>query len=337
MAAHGGCSKKMDAGGLDKLLSGLAHRCSSQDIQNILEAKPDAGTYLLGGIELAATVDVIYPAVLDPADFGVIAVNHATSDLYAVGATPLFALSILGVPKGLPSNSNYIENMLHASFEHLKESGILLIGGHSLIDQEDLMLGFSIVGKKETQNEQQLVSPGDQIVLTKKLGTSVATGLWKAGEHPSHQFDDVLHGMRKSNQGASSILKKLGVSAVTDVTGYGFMGHLINLLKRYNAAAKLLVDRVPLYDSLKLIPHWEQPVSRLFFNNKKYAESYVNNFEALGEERENFLVDAQVSGGLLAICSREQCAKLRILTNDVNDFSVVGEICIGNSGRVALV
>lgn len=336
LANHSGCSKKMGACMLDGFLNTLSTGDSAEAIKLLLKDKPDAGIFPFRGVQLASTVDIVYPSALSPADFGTIAVNHVLNDIYAVGAKPLIALSILGLPKGVEGTDERIVRMMQAAITNLHSSGSTLMGGHTLVEQEDLMFGFSVIGFRDCPTDSQSVGQDDVIVLNKPLGTSVGIGLWKMYPEASTKYQDVLEGMLRSNERLSECLGRFGINAVTDVSGYGFLGHLINVLKRYNVSAEIITSACPIYNSVATIPSSDQPTSRQFSGNWEYCEAYTLQLKHIAPQLHAFLLDAQISGGLIFICSPEVLGKIRTL-HPSEDLFEIGRVNNGAAGTVAFL
>lgn len=294
-AHHGGCSQKLAPSRLRTLLHPLISGWS------------DAGLARVGDQVTASSVDVVLPMIDDSALFGRIVTNHVLSDLYAVGVEPTFALNILGMPdgvlgaEGLPVEEidRQVQEMLISADEALREAGAVSVGGHTLA-VDVLFFGMAATGIARDARTVGLHTalPGDRIVLTKPLGTSVTTKAWKMGATKLDDADDVLAGMLRSNRAASEAMLGLERCACTDVSGFGLLGHLRNILEASSVSATIHLAELPIYPSAQACVAEDSP-TRIFHSNKADIESHLVTATPLLPGLELFLLDAQVSGGLL--------------------------------------
>jgi selenide, water dikinase len=348
-AKHGGCSAKLDAPRLRDLLAPLP---------NGTPGFADAGiAELPSGQKFASSVDVVLPMIDDPEIFGRIVVAHVLSDLYAVGAKPLFALNVLSVPK-VPEEEDErvigdterrerevaidgdVQSMLMAANEAMQEKGVTPVGGHSLL-LEALIFGLSATGVLPNGGgvSNDDARPGDVLVLTKRVGTSIATKSWKGEEATRADFEDVVEGMLSSNEKASTAMLTLSRCACTDITGFGLMGHLHNMLLASDAAAAIEVKRVPIYDSVKsILPQLDSDHNtRIFHSNVEFVDSHVRNIETLDIQKKLVFFDAQISGGLLiAVPPAEADNFLEALGKEGCEAHAIGEIIDGPPGEITL-
>jgi selenide,water dikinase len=338
LAAHGGCSKKGPAIEIRELLSAVQKNYSGAHLELISKNFPDCGIFPLNGKTLLSTIDIVLPMTLSPIDFGKITVCHVLSDLYASGGLPLFALCILGVRTGMRASSNVAVEVMTAAVEQLAAEHVLLVGGHTMTDQEDFYLGFSAVGSliNSVPFNQANAQPGDVLVLTKPLGTSIATLRWKLEQASESDHRDVILGMSQSNREAAKFLAKHRLNACTDVTGYGFLGHLYNILYASNVAAKIRLSQIPCYESVAAVTHPDQ--SRQARYNMDYVGSGLTLSAKVTPLLEALLFDSQVSGGLLISVPPTEADSISDGLRRVG-FSptLVGEVCDGESGTIDLV
>jgi selenide,water dikinase len=337
LAMHGGCSKKGAAKEIRDLLTAVRDASSGKQLDFVSKNFPDCGTYFVNGQTFLSTVDIVLPMTLSPIDFGKIAVCHVLSDLYASGSTPLFALCILGVPSGMSASSNEAVQVMTAAVEHLSSENVLLVGGHTMTDQQDFYLGFSAIGQPigDMPFDQGRARAGDVLVLTKPLGTSIATLRWKLEEASEADHRDVLDGMLQSNREAANILAKHKVHACTDVTGYGLLGHLYNILNASSVAARINVSRLPCYESLAGVAHPDQ--SRQAIHNIDYVGPHLKLSEQLSPLQEALLFDSQVSGGLLFCVNQADAKQICGQFRQAGLYSsCVGEIRDGPAGEIEL-
>jgi selenide,water dikinase len=346
-AEHGGCAAKLDATRLQGLLAPFA---------NDRTGWTDAGVATVGGRRYASSVDVVLPMIDDPALFGQIVVTHVLSDLYAVGATPVFALNILGVPKtpmqdfegrelseeqeadAIDEIDANVKAMLCAADAMLEEIGVARLGGHTLM-LEALAFGLAATG---TLPEGRVISndaaePGHLLVLTKPVGTSIATKCWKGNSEIRERFADVVEGMLRSNRDASEAMRGLERCACTDITGFGLLGHLQNMLSASQVSAVIEVAEVPVYESVAAAIKPEHS-TRIFKSNLAFVERYADDLSELSDIERLLLIDAQISGGLLVSLPPKQVdSYLEELRERGVSGVVIGSVASGEPGRISLV
>ncbi|MFW6192804.1 MAG: selenide, water dikinase SelD, partial [Gemmatimonadota bacterium] len=205
-----------------------------------LEAPDDAAVYRLDDDRaVAATIDFFTPLVDDPGDFGAIAAANALSDLYAMGARPIFALNVLAIPAGeLPDR--VVAEILRGAAEVCREAGIPVGGGHS-IDDEEPKFGLVALGLVDPRRMYRKggARPGDALVLGKALGTGVITTGIKTGDASPESAAAAVRSMRQLNKTATAVLDDHEVHAVTDVTGFGLLGHLKEVCAASRATARV--------------------------------------------------------------------------------------------------
>lgn len=323
-------------------------------LQNLLgsvgadDGWPDAVVSPVAGGRAASSIDVVLPMVDDPELFGRIVVYHVLSDLFAVRAKPRVALNILGVP--LPGDDDDPDEfahaidtdvalMLRAAQDALAIEGVLGAGGHTLMDHA-LFFGMAAVGEfGETEPVSNATAEaGDALILTKPIGTSVATKLWKTRPERKDEFGDVLEGLLRSNRGAAEAMADLDRCACTDVTGFGFIGHLHNMLRASGMSARIDLSEVPVYESVRLLKTKADTRTRIFEPNLRFFGDKIENSVNLSEEQLAVYLDAQVSGGLLISMAPGGVDAYReeMLRRGERAW-VIGEVRAGNSGSIELV
>jgi selenium donor protein len=335
-AHHGGCSQKL----APERLRGLLPPAAPGDA-----VWPDAGIKVVGGQTFASSIDVVLPMIDDSALFGRIVANHVLSDLYATAVVPVFAVNILGVPDGLfgadgrseEEIDSEIREMLNAAEQTMSDVGATLLGGHTLAFD---VLFFGMAATGVAANGRTIASnaarPGDSLILTKPIGTSVATKAWKVSAAGPQDFGDVLAGMLRSNQVASEAMLDLERCSCTDVTGFGLFGHLHNMLEGSGVSAVVHASAVPVYPSARA-EVGEESATRIFAANLEFTSQYVRNLDFLSGSEQLLMIDAQVSGGLLvAAAPSEAGAYLAALRKQGEEGWIVGEITAGNPGEIVL-
>ncbi len=289
----------------------------------------DAGVYALGdGRALVQTVDIFTPVVDSPYDWGRIAAVNALSDIYAMGATPLTALQYLAWPRD-KLGLDLASAVIRAGMDVMAEAGCTVVGGHS-IDGPEPTYGFAVTG---TVILDRLVTnagarPGDVLVLTKPLGVGVVTTALKRGICPDEVAAEAVRVMSSLNDRAGSALISHGATAATDVTGFGFLGHLRELCQASGVGAQVSFDRVPMIDG-----------ARRLLEEGAWAGGSARNLASLegvlSTERHEIdirlLADAQTSGGLLVALPPEA---VEGYVREVEGAAVVGEVIADEVLRV---
>ena len=212
----------------------------------------DAGVFRLSAEEaLIGTLDFFTPIVDDPYLYGSIAAANSLSDVYAMGGEPLFALAIAAFPedgKILP----YLADVMAGAADKAKEAGVCIIGGHTIKDKEP-KFGLSVTGRVHPDRmwHNRGAKPGDEIVLTKPLGTGIATSAIRWGICPKGTEGAVIASMARLNANASKAGREVGISTATDVTGFGLIGHLLEVLEGSELAAEIRLADVPVFDGVR--------------------------------------------------------------------------------------
>jgi len=259
----------------------------------------DAAVYRLpDGSLLIASLDFFTPVVNDPCDFGAIAAANALSDIYAMNATPLFALNIIGFPKDdLPLE--VLEDILRGGSDTLKEAGIFVVGGHSIDDKEP-KYGMVVLGRVEDESRlvrNNTVRAGDRLVLTKPLGTGIINTAIKHRAVAEAGVQPVIRAMKTLNRDAAELAVQHGVHAMTDVTGYGLVGHLREMVDGSGTTAELTYGDIPVFEGvLDFIARGEVPGGT---RRNLSAVKEAVDFGALTTDQQILMADAQTSGGML--------------------------------------
>jgi selenide, water dikinase len=310
---------------------------SIEDPRVLVDAgtKDDAAVFLLSPERaLVATIDFFTPIVDDPAAWGAIAVANALSDIYAMGATPLFGLNLVGWPRErVPFE--VLGEVLRGAAEVTRRAGCLVLGGHS-IDSVEPTFGMAVIG--EVHPDRMLTNAGacagDRLVLTKALGTGILATALKRDALLETGMAEAVRSMTTLNDGAARAALKVGVSAATDVTGFGLIGHLTGMLEASKVAAEIAMDRIP------ILPHARNLASRGVVpggtqRNLEAAERVEWDPELSPSDR-YLCVDAQTSGGLLlAVPAENEASLLEALREEhVPIAQVIGRVIQGNPGSV---
>lgn len=294
----------------------------------------DAAVYRVApGMALVSTVDFFPPVVDDPYQFGAIAAANALSDVYAMGAKPLFALNLVGFPKDRPMEE--LTKILAGGQAKADEAGIPILGGHSVQDPEP-KYGLAVTGqvhpKKVLTNAG--AKPGDVLMLTKPLGSGIATTAIKRGVASKELTERVVALMSELNKKAGEVFAsgKFKVNALTDVTGYGLLGHLLEMMTGAKAKALLDLERIPIISEVPALAQ-QGVVPGGTKSNLAHVGKKVRFPKGLPEDIQWVLADAQTNGGLLASVPARDVAKAwRALERAGVDVALIGEVAAGRPG-----
>ncbi len=286
----------------------------------------DAGVYrITDDIAVVLTADFFTPIVDDPYWFGAIAAANALSDIYAMGGKPLAALNIAMFPNKqefFPS----LKRIMQGGVDKMAEAGVSIIGGHTIRDKEP-KYGFAVMGVIHPAKilDNSKAQAGDALILTKKIGTGIiATGV-KAGKCSASVIEEFTASMAALNKRASEIMLEIGVSAATDITGFGLIGHLHEVLTASKCRALLHVRQTPFFeDAVRLADMGIIPGGTR--DNGKSFNQYVAWDDTVSDTEKILMNDAQTSGGLLIFVPQEKKDKLLKALDREN----ISGYCIGN-------
>jgi selenide,water dikinase len=300
--------------------------------------RDDAAVYRLAPDRaLVATVDFFTPIVDDPYDFGRIAAANALSDVYAMGATPLLALNLVGWPRGnLPLEM--LGDVLRGGQDVAREAGVLVLGGHSVDDPEP-KYGMVAIGEVHPDRIVTLARAraGDVLVLTKPIGTGVLTTALKRDLATAAELAPAVTSMTTLNAGAARAMLAVGVHAATDVTGFGLLGHLHNMLLASGVAAELEARAIPLLArAADLAARGAVPGGTQ--RNRDALAAHVRFAAGVDEATRTLLYDAQTSGGLLLAVPADRAAALvAALERERTPIAArIGRIVTGPPGTIAV-
>jgi selenide,water dikinase len=330
-----GCASKIDQAFLKQVLKDLP----AVDDPRVLVGIPagdDAGVYDMGdGTALVQTVDVFTPSVDNPYTFGQVAAANSVSDIYAMGGTPMTAVSVLGFPvRKVPDET--MSQILSGGIDKMNEAGVAIIGGHSINDSE-IKAGFAVTGTIKTDKivTNAAAKPGDVLILTKPLGTGIVAFAAQIGRAKTESVEATAESMTTLNKTASQLMVKFGAHACTDVTGFSLMGHLAEMALSSGVDVEIIWDDIPLfpgvleYAAAGILPG---AIER----NKESCGDRIVPTDALPQEMVDMCYDAQTSGGLLiAIAENDAKDFLKALHKDgIPAAAIVGRILEKGSGLV---
>jgi selenide,water dikinase len=274
---------------------------------------------------LAITIDFFTPIVDDPHPYGSIAAANALSDLYAMGAVPIFALNVAAMPANL--DSSIVREILRGGAEKVREAKAVIAGGHTILDEEPKygLVAIGIVKQSELMLKSN-ARPGDKLVLTKPIGTGVTTTALKQGKADPLDVLDAICWMEKLNADASELAKAHGIRAATDITGFSLLGHAIELAEASRVGMKIHHSAVPFLDyARKYAELGTFPGGSA--DNKTYFGERVEFSESIDEYDQLLMFDAQTSGGLLlSVPAGHLSAFIRQANHQGVSFWVIGEV-----------
>ncbi len=323
--SHGGCTSKLDPEVLSQV---LAHIPRKKDDNLIVgyDSSDDGAVYKISDdIALVKTLDFFKPMVEDPYLFGKIAAANALSDIYAMGGIPKVALNIVCFSEKM--SPKVLMDMLKGGAEKVHEAGAVLSGGHSVNDLEP-KYGLSVTGivdpRKIKPNNGCKI--GDKIILTKPLGVGIALAANNMGACPKETFVTACNQMETLNKYAAEISFQYNVNGITDVTGFGFLGHLNEMVKD-DFSIEVDVNNIPIIDGVKELTK-EFYITAAGQKNRNYLKGKVK-FQEENFVLEEILYDPQTSGGLLISVPKEDCDKLikELKENDICS-NIIGEVTV---------
>lgn len=297
----------------------------------------DAGIYRIApDLVLLQSVDFFTPVVDDPYLFGAIAAANALSDIFAMGGKPLTAMNIVAFPRCLPID--VLTQILRGGIDKVHEAGATMVGGHSIEDDEP-KYGLAVTG---TAHPDRLVTsqggkPGDVLILTKPLGTGLLTTGLKAEIIDESHMLEALTGMALLNRYAAEVMLKVGVSACTDITGFGLLGHALELAEASQVRLIIHGDSLPAYPlavemaDTGLVPEGS-------FRNRAHYFHRVQGADSQRATTLDLLSDPQTSGGLLIAVAVERADLLIAgLKAAGQQAFIIGEIAAGTAGTMLLI
>ncbi len=335
LAKRAGCAAKQPPGYLLPLL-GLLPEVRDPNVLVGSATSDDAAVYKLSDdLALVLTTDFFTPIVDRPYDFGAVAAANALSDVYAMGGKPLTALNLVGFPDQ-KLGVEVLADILRGAADKAAEAGIAVVGGHT-IKSEEPIFGLAVVG---TVHPNKVLSnagakPGDALVLTKPIGLGIITTAAKNGEDKIGAIADAIRVMGTLNRAAAEVLAGFEVHALTDVTGFGLLGHLRNVTAASCVTARVHAAAVPVLPAAREYVRAGIAPGGTHANWKFLAE-WVTFDPALPKEEQLLLCDAQTSGGLLASVPAADADRLvrALYAAGVRDAAVVGQVEGPGKGRI---
>jgi selenide, water dikinase len=296
----------------------------------------DAGVYKLrDDLAIVETVDLIAPIEDDPYTFGMIAATNCLSDIYAKGGRPVTAMNIVAFPSETVDMA-ILRKILQGALAKLTEAGVALVGGHS-VRNEDIKFGLSVTGVIHPDKviKKTGVQAGDRLILTKPLGTGILATAAKAEMLPPGVRQRLAAQMTKLNDKASQAMVRVGAHACTDITGFGLLGHVCEMIEDSGLSVELAAGAVPVipeawqFARMGLIPAG-------MYDNQKFRASMV---EAAGinEDMMAIFYDPQTSGGLLIATARAEAMLTELRALGVTEAVIIGQVVRDTRSRVKVL
>lgn len=301
-----------------------------------MERTEDAGVYQLAdGLAIVQTVDFFTPVVDDPYTFGQIAVANSLSDVYAMGGKPLTAMNIVCFPIQTMDVS-VLQEILKGGLDKMREAGIVLLGGHSVDDQE-LKYGLSVTGTIDPKNvlRKEGARPGDKLILTKPLGTGIISTAVKGGLASKEAASQAAISMAALNRQASEVMMKIGVHACTDITGFGLLGHAAEMIENTEVGMVIYAAMVPYFSEARPLADMGMIPAGLY-RNRDFRKTMVEFSPEVTQFQNDILFDPQTSGGLLISVPVEKASAMlkELHSAGVSSAAVVGEVFDNPKGKI---
>jgi selenide,water dikinase len=290
-----------------------------------LDRADDAGVYkITDDIAMIQTVDFFTPIVDDPYWFGQIAAANALSDVYAMGGVPKTAMNLVAFPIK-EMDISILRKIIQGGLDKMREAGVVLVGGHSVEDKE-LKYGLSVTGFVHPDRvlTKKALNAGDRLILTKPLGTGIINTAIKGGLASGEAIKFVTHLMATLNRDAAEVMKWFPVHACTDITGFGLIGHVAEMVVVSGFGIGLWSEKIPIipealdYAAMGLMPAGA-------YNNRKFREGMVDISPSVKQAALDILYDPQTSGGLLISVEKESAGDLvnELMKKGIDDAAVI--------------
>ncbi len=331
LAHGGGCGCKLAPSVLQQLLSGSPAVNPYKQLIVGIETGDDAAVWKQDdGTCIIATTDFFMPMVDDPHDFGRIAATNAISDVYAMGGTPIMALAILGMPvdKIAPET---VRMILEGGRSVCTAAGIPVAGGHS-IDCPEPVYGLAVIGtcKAEEIRRNADAKPGDAVILTKPLGVGIYSAAIKKGVLAPEGYTEMIATTTLLNRVGARLAKDAAVHAITDVTGFGLLGHTLEMARGSDATLTVDFAALPFLKDAATLAQQDAVTGASHRNWASYGES-VRLADSMPDWKRHLLTDPQTSGGLLVACAPDRAPDIlrTIVADGYPHAAIIGRIEAG--------
>ena len=291
------------------------------------DTSDDAGVYLLNDEQaLVFTADFITPPVDDPYLYGQIAAANSLSDVYAMGGKPLSCLNLVGFPSG-KLEDEVLERIVAGALQKITEAGAVLLGGHTTDDDEP-KFGLTVTGLVHPEKIWRNIGaqPGDQLILTKAIGSGVLLNANLKNLVSKEALQDCLDSLIELNKAAAEVLANYEIHAATDITGFGFAGHCMEMVPGSDLTLNITLDDIPILSEAREM--YERGVSTgVNETNRSLVEKYWNFPEGSAPILQELMLDPQTSGGLLVAVPEDETTPI---LKDLHYVGVFPSACIGN-------
>ncbi|MDR2187242.1 MAG: selenide, water dikinase SelD [Azonexus sp.] len=327
----GGCGCKIAPAMLEKILAAMPPGIVPPQLLVGSATADDAAVYQINAQQaIVATTDFFMPIVDEPLDFGRIAAANAISDIYAMGAAPLFALALVGMPVGVLPLAT-VSRILEGGAAVCRQAGIPVAGGHT-IDSSEPIYGLAVIGMVNPAHLKRNATarPGDRLILGKALGVGVYSAALKKDKLPASDYEALLASATQLNTPGPVLACLDGVHAMTDVTGFGLLGHLAEMCRGSGVAAHLRYADAPLLPRAAELAEAGFVTGASARNWASYGHQ-ARLADSLGETARTLLTDPQTSGGLLVACAPEAVTDVLsiFLQQGFGHVAVIGEMVAG--------
>lgn len=328
----GGCAAKLKATELISILKTLP-KTECKNLEVGFDGNEDALVYNINKEQsLLSTVDFFPPMVDDPFTFGEVAAANAISDIYAMGGRPLYALSLMCFPQKL--DKSILKEILLGGISKAKEALIPIAGGHT-IDDKIIKYGLCVVGvcEKGKAWRNNGVKVGDSLVLTKSLGVGIINTAVKCNEASKKAEQKAIESMITLNKEASEKAKKYQIHAATDITGFGLLGHLMEMMNGSNLTALIDSKNVPYIDEAYSLAEYGLLPCGLY-NNKEYTEGKVVFSKEIPQSISDIMYSPETSGGLLLSMSKKDALSY---VKDYRVAKIIGEVSKKSNALISVI
>jgi len=338
LSSKGGCGCKIGPADLAEVIRMLPPATPNPNLLVGLDTSDDAGVYKLNDdLAIVQTLDFFTPIVDDPYSFGQVAAANAISDIYAMGGKPLTALNIVAFPI-FSLDKSILAEILRGAADKLQEAGATLVGGHSIDDKEP-KFGLAVTGLVHPDKVRTNAGarPGDKLILTKPIGVGILSSSLKKGLLNESEINRVTKVMTTLNKDAAEIMASFDVHACTDVTGFGLLGHSLEMAKGSGVGIRIVKEQVPILDRVRELAK-QGVIPGGTKNNHAHIQDSVSFSENMDTIDQWILCDAVTSGGLLISVAGDNAENLLSELLDAGvEAAIIGEVIEDHTGKIVVI
>ncbi|MCJ8008562.1 selenide, water dikinase SelD [Lederbergia wuyishanensis] len=338
LSSKGGCGCKIGPADLAEVIRMLPPATQNPNLLVGLDTSDDAGVYKLNDdLAIVQTLDFFTPIVDDPYSFGQVAAANAISDIYAMGGKPLTALNIVAFPI-FSLDKSILAEILRGAADKLQEAGATLVGGHSIDDKEP-KFGLAVTGLVHPDKVRTNAGarPGDKLILTKPIGVGILSSSLKKGLLNESEINRVTKVMTTLNKDAAEIMASFDVHACTDVTGFGLLGHSLEVAKGSGVGIRIVKEQVPILDRVRELAE-QGVIPGGTKNNHAHIQDSVSFPENMDTIDQWILCDAVTSGGLLISVAGDDAENLLSELLDAGvEAAIIGEVFEEHTGKIVVI